>query len=269
MKEKEFVSIIMAEYNTKETQLLKCIESILSQTYSKFELIIIDDCGKNDLNELLKKYNDSRIKIFKNTENIGLAMSLNKGIKLALYDYIVRMDTDDIMFPDRIEKQLKFALEHKEYSIIGSRYRVFNEKGIIGESNIFGEISKEQFLFGTPFAHPTLLINKMDLINSGMYPNYRRCQDYAMEMQMYSKGYKGYIIDEVFLEYRQDDDGYKKRKFKTRLLEYKVRKKYFKILNFNIFKRTLYMIKPLIIEMIPLSVQKFYHEKIDRKYRKI
>ena len=98
------VSVVMSEYNTKEEYLCTAIESILNQTFKDFEFIIVDDCGKNDLDEIVKKYNDSRIKIVKNDKNRGFVYSLNHGIKQAKGKYIVRMDTDDISDKRRIEK---------------------------------------------------------------------------------------------------------------------------------------------------------------------
>lgn len=260
--EKMKVSIIMAEYNTDLKQLDESIKSIINQTFKDFELIIIDDCGKNDLSTFLDKYKDDRIVLLKNEKNMGLAESLNKGIKCSKSEYIIRMDTDDIALPDRIEKQINFIEEHPEYSIVGGKYILFDENGEKGVRGASGEVVKEDFLKNTPFAHPTLLIRKKDIISSGLYPNYYRCQDYAMEMNMYANGYKGFIMDDVLLKYRQDTNGYKKKKFKYRILEYKIRKKYFKLLNFSFIKRIVYQYKPLLIGLIPNTFLKFYHEKI-------
>lgn len=270
MEDKVYLSVVMAEYNTKETELRESINSILNQTYQFFELIIVDDCGKNNVENIVKSFKDNRIKVIKNEKNIGLAESLNKGIKCAKYNYILRMDTDDICFKDRFEKQIKFALEHPEYSIIGGKHVYFDENGEY-ESRFIktGEIIEKDFLYNTPFSHPTLLIKKDDLINLGGYPNYKRGQDYAMEMQMYSKGCKGYIMDEILIKYRQDKDGYKKKNYKSRVLEYKIRKKYFKKLNLP-FYRGIFIIKPLIVGLIPLKLLKKYHEiNINNKIKTI
>ena len=98
------VSVVMSEYNTKREYLCTAIESILNQTFKDFEFIIVDDCGENNLDEIIEKYNDKRIKIIKNDKNRGLVYSLNHGIKEAKGEYIVRMDTDDIANKKRIEK---------------------------------------------------------------------------------------------------------------------------------------------------------------------
>lgn len=121
------VTVLMAEYNTKEEELRKSIESILNQTYENFEFLIIDDCSDKKSEQIIKSYNDDRIKFYRNEENLGLAKSLNKGLELASTDYIVRMDTDDIAHIDRIEKQINFAINHPEYSIISSKANCIGE----------------------------------------------------------------------------------------------------------------------------------------------
>lgn len=121
------VTVLMAEYNTKEEELRQSIESILNQTYKNFEFIIIDDFSEDKSMQIIKSYNDDRIKIYRNDKNIGLAESLNRGIKLASTDFIIRMDTDDIALEDRIEKQVEFAVKHPEYSIVSGKANCFGE----------------------------------------------------------------------------------------------------------------------------------------------
>lgn len=259
-KEKEYISVVMSEYNTNPQFLKESILSVLNQTYKYFELIIVDDCGFNDVEEFVKQFNDKRIVVIKNKKNMGLANSLNVGVSKAKYDYILRMDTDDICKLDRFDKQIHFALEHKEYSIIGGKHLLFDEKNEYPkEIKTYGEVKKEQFLFNTPFSHPTLMIKKDDLIKSGGYPNYKRGQDYAMEMNMYLHGYKGYVMKDILIKYRQDEKAYIKKNYKSRILEFKIRKKYFKKLGLPWY-RVFYEIKPLIVGLIPLKLLKKYHE---------
>lgn len=252
---KPFVTVLMCEYNTPLNQFEESINSILNQTYSDFELIIVDDCGKNNVKDFIKKFNDDRIKIIKNDKNCGLAISLNNGLKYSKGEYIVRMDTDDIAFPTRIEKQVDFILKNSEYSIVGTRHTLFDDGGEYGESSYTGEILKKDFLKGPPFCHPSLLIRKDDLMSIGGYPNYKRAQDYAMEMQMYYSGFKGYIMDDILLRYRQDSNSYRKRNFDAKLNEYKMRNKYFKLLKMPWYS-FFYKFKPLIVFLIPNFILK-------------
>lgn len=130
MEENLEVTVLMSMYNTPLEQLKESIESILNQTYKNFEFLIIDDGSNEECVNLVKSYNDKRINLVRNEQNIGLEKSLNKGLKLAKGKYIVRMDTDDIAYTDRIEKQVDFIKKNSEYSIVGSKAEIFDESGV-------------------------------------------------------------------------------------------------------------------------------------------
>lgn len=204
MNNKTLTSIIMCEYNTPDEQLKLSIESMLNQTYKNFEFIIIDDKSSRDISSIINSYNDERIKLYYNDYNMGLENSLNKAIGLCNGEYIIRMDTDDISYPNRIEKQVNFIKQNPEYSIICGRVEIFDNDGVYSVSKVKGEMYKKDLIKGTPFIHPTMLINKKHLVQVGGYPLYRRCEDYAMAMKMYANGFKGYIMDDILLKYRMD-----------------------------------------------------------------
>lgn len=264
MKDKEKVTVLMSEYNTKREQLKQAVESILNQTYDNFEFIIIDDCSYKENIELIQSYKDDRIRLIKNEKNIGLAASLNKGISLATTNYIIRMDTDDISKMDRIEKQMDFAKSNPQYSIISGRANFFDDNGIYYTTKDNGEISKNDLIKGTPFVHPTMLIKKNDIQKIGGYPLYRRCQDYAMTMNMYANGFKGYIMNDILLDYRMDNDGYKKKKIRYRILESKIRFHYYKKLKINIFQYV-YCVKPIVAGLIPKRLMQYYQKNKFKK----
>ena len=112
------ISVIMSEYNTPPDYLRASIESILSQTFKDIEIIIVDDCGKNDLDSITEEYKDKRIRVIKNNKNIGLVESLNKAIAVSKADILARMDTDDIADENRLEEQYNFMINHEEYSVV-------------------------------------------------------------------------------------------------------------------------------------------------------
>ena len=256
------VTVLMSVYNTDLKELKEAVESILNQTYKNFEFLIINDGAKNGEIQLIESYKDNRIKILNNEENLGLEKSLNKGLKNAKGKYIVRMDTDDIAHLNRIEKQLEFIEENPQYSIVGSKVNYFDERGIYGTSKRVGEIEKEDLLFGTPFTHPSMIINKKDIINAGGYPLYRRCEDYAMALNMYSKGYNGYVMSDILLDYRLDNNNYKKKKLKDRRIESKMKWIFLGKLKVPVSKRIVYSLKPIIVGIIPTSIMKKYHERV-------
>ena len=253
MNDGEKVTVLMSEYNTKEKELKESIKSILNQTYKNFDLLIIDDCSNEKSEKIIKSFKDERIKFIKNKENLGLAKSLNKGINLINTEYIIRMDTDDIEKKDRIEKQIKFIKKHPEYSVVSGNINFFDEKGIYKTTNRHGEVRKEDLVKGTPFVHPTMIIKTKDIKAIGGYPDYRRGQDYAMIMEMYANGYKGYIMDDILIDYRMDGDGYKKKKFKYRLLETKLRFKYYRKLKLKPYYY-MYCLKPILVGIFPKKI---------------
>lgn len=258
MKTETKITVLMSVYNTPIEQFKDSIDSILNQTYKDFEFLIIDDGEKEECIRYLQECNDNRIKLIKNDRNMGLAKSLNKGLKLAKGKYIVRMDSDDIAYPDRIEKQFKFIEENPQYSIVSTMAELFDDNGIYGKIERSGEVTKNDLIKGTPFIHPTMIINRDVLNKIGGYPEYRRCQDYAMAMNMYANGYKGYIVDQILLKYRMDKDGYKKKKFKYRIMEMQIRFKYFKKMKVR-FSSYIYIIKPIIVGFIPKGILESYH----------
>ena len=103
-----------------------------------------------------------------------------------------------------------------------------------------------------------MIINKNILKKIGGYPEYRRCQDYAMIMNMYAHGYKGYIINQVLLKYRMDKNGYKKKKFKYRIMEIKIRFKYFRKMKID-FLSYIYVLKPVLVGCVPKKILEKYH----------
>lgn len=125
------VSIVMAAFN-EEKYISEAIESVLSQSFSDFEFIIINDGSTDKTEEIILSFKDPRIRYIKNEENLKLIASLNKGLRAANGKYIARMDSDDSCFENRLEKQVAFMEAHPEIGISGSQLLVFgNEEGLM------------------------------------------------------------------------------------------------------------------------------------------
>lgn len=124
------VSVIMAVYNA-EQYLEEAITSVLNQTYTDFEFIIIDDGSTDTTQAILKKFGteDSRVKIFFNEKNIGLTRSLNRALSRSQGFYIARMDGDDVSVSDRLEKQVGFLLKNQEVVALGTNVIKIDETG--------------------------------------------------------------------------------------------------------------------------------------------
>ena len=126
------VSVIMSVYNEKESWLIESIESMLNQSYRSLEFIIIlDNPDNKKLENIIENYSsrDSRIRYFKNGENLGLVRSLNKALSHVEGDFIARMDADDISMPGRIEKQFNYLKSHPDIDFMGARCINIDEEG--------------------------------------------------------------------------------------------------------------------------------------------
>jgi len=183
------VSVIMSVFNAEDT-IEDCIESILSQTFDSFELLIVNDASTDNTHKLLEKFSkeDKRIKVFINSENIGLTKSLNSILSKAKGKYIARQDADDISLPKRFEKQIEF-IQRRKYEIVVSRAKKLHDESIIPKFS-FIIPSKILIRFKNPFIHGTLfaskdLLERLNFYNEEFY--------YAQDYELFSRILKNKI----------------------------------------------------------------------------
>ncbi|HEX2925590.1 MAG TPA: glycosyltransferase [Ruminiclostridium sp.] len=158
------ISILMPVYNT-EKYLSRSIESVLSQTFKDFEIIAVDDGSNDNSVKLLEEYSrkDSRVKVFQNEKNRGVSYSLNHAIRHASAPLVARMDSDDIMVRDRLEKQFAYMQQNPDCVVLGGQELYINEKDEITGSTRFPLTDKEiksKFFFFQPIADPTSMYNR-------------------------------------------------------------------------------------------------------------
>lgn len=205
------VSVIMANYNTPIEYLKIAIDSILNQTYSNFEFILIDDASNDESLDFILSYDDSRIRLIRNPQNLGLTKSLNKGLSIAKGKYIIRMDSDDISLPKRIEKQLQYMESNPDVFVCGTWFEKFGVENIIRKPILDdSEWYRCQLLFSnTPITmcHPSVIIRKsmLDKYKVRYDESIRKAQDYAMWVEC-SKYGKMAILQDVLLKYRTHDN---------------------------------------------------------------
>jgi len=121
------ISILMPVYNV-QNYVSEAVESILSQTYSDFELLILDDCSTDKTADVISQFHDKRIRYHRNETNLGLAENLNVGIRMSRGEYLARMDGDDISMPTRLEKQVAILDKHPEIGICGTSFQFFGTR---------------------------------------------------------------------------------------------------------------------------------------------
>ena len=140
------VSVLMPIYKTKEEYLREAIESILNQSFTDFEFLILDDCPENSREEIVKSYSDGRIKYLKNEKNLGITPSRNKLIEMAKGEYLAVMDHDDISLPARFEKQVQYLDEHQYIGVCGCWREDFPQKEVFEFPEDDLEIKKKAFV---------------------------------------------------------------------------------------------------------------------------
>lgn len=205
----KLISCIMANYNTPAKDLKISIDSILNQTHKNFEIIIVDDKSTDDSLSFLKEYqkNHPQIKIIENKQNHGLAYSLNKAIKNAKGDYIARMDTDDIAFFDRFEKQIKYMNENPNIDVLGTFAKEFGKRKNLKMATFTkADDIKSLLLFTNALFHPTVMIRKSFLDKTKILydPNFKTSQDYELWQRISEIG-KIEVLEEILLLYRIHD----------------------------------------------------------------
>ena len=155
------ISVIMPVFNA-ERYIHEAIESILNQTFTDYEFIIINDGSSDETQNIILRFQDPRIKLFNNDFNMGLVFSLNKGIRNAKGKYIARMDADDISLPHRLEIQVNYLNSNQSIGVVGSNCIYINQDGVKGDkTNLPIDNLNISWLlfFSVPIAHPTVMMH--------------------------------------------------------------------------------------------------------------
>ncbi len=263
--ENEKISIIMGIYNC-ERYLEESINSILNQTYKNWELIMCDDGSKDKTFEIAKKYQEkysNKIILLKNEENKGLNYTLNKCLEKAKGRYIARQDGDDISVSTRFEKEIDFMRKNNNYAFVSSNMILFDEKGEWGTTKNRENPTKLDFAKGSPFCHATCLIKKevLEVVNGyTVDKKLLRVEDYHLWFKIYSKGYVGYNIQEALYKARDDREAYKRRNYKNRINEARVKIIGFKMIKMPV-KYYVYILRPLILGLLPTKIYDILHKK--------
>lgn len=199
----DLVSVVIPCYNA-EKYIEKCLQSVLNQTHTNLEIIVIDDASTDKSLEIISKIEDKRLKIVQNQTNEGIVKSLNKAIKQANGKYIARLDADDFMQQERIEKQVNFLENHQDIALVGSNHILVDENENVLQYVSYPETYEEIQVFKyflNPISHPTTMF-KASVFEEFMYSEeYPHCEDYALWFQISNK-YKIANLPEYTTFYR-------------------------------------------------------------------
>jgi len=196
------VSVLMPIYKTNETYLREAISSILNQTYTDFEFLILDDCPEDDREDIVKSFNDERIKYLKNEKNLGITPSRNKLLELARGEYIAVMDHDDISLPERFAKQVEFLDNNSAIGVVSCQVERFPVKSITNHPIENLEI-KKHLMHANVVAHTAMMIRKNVLLETNIrYENqFSPAEDYMLCLRLINYTLF-HNIPEVLVKYR-------------------------------------------------------------------
>lgn len=182
------VTVLMPVFNG-EHFLRDAIESILRQTHRDFELLIINDGSTDRSRDIVLSYDDPRIAFLENSENIGLAATLNVGLKVAKYELIARQDADDISLPERLAMQVDFFAKNSDVVLVGTQAMIIDQqgfcKGRVLDRACTHDSIRWDLLFDNSFTHSSVMFRRSIISQLGGYDvAFRYCQDYALWAQV-------------------------------------------------------------------------------------
>lgn len=199
------ISVVMPVYNAGK-YLREAIDSILNQTYTDFEFIIIDDGSTDSSPDIVRNCQDPRIRFYQNEHNMGVAATLNRGLELATGEYIARMDSDDIAYKERFEIQVRYLDSRQDVAVCGSAIMLYD--GVEDYSQRTFSLRYEDvlldLLFSCAVAHPTVMMRRRTLVEHSLSYEleYKGCEDYRLWTQI-ARVAKIENLSESLLHYRK------------------------------------------------------------------
>ncbi|KEQ02225.1 glycosyltransferase family 2 protein [Pseudorhizobium pelagicum] len=200
--ESDLVSIIVPTYNS-ESFIYDSIASVLSQTYSDFELIIVDDDSSDDTISIIRSFDDPRIRLERNESNCGPAETRNTGLKLAIGRYIAFLDSDDLWAEDKLEKQIAF-MKAKNVAFIYTRYVLIDEHGVrFGDSGpLSPSVTYRSLLPHCIIRTSSVVYDSYSTAGKIYFPPLRKRQDFGLFLRLLSVCHEAHLLDEELCSYR-------------------------------------------------------------------
>ncbi|EGB14185.1 glycosyl transferase family 2 [Pseudodesulfovibrio mercurii] len=202
------VSVLLCVHNG-DRYVAEAIESILSQTLSRFEFVIVDDASTNGTPALLDGFarRNPRIRLFRLEENQGLTRALNYGLEQCTGKYIARIDDDDRSLPDRLQRQFDFLEQHPDHVAVACGHHVIDETGrIVSSTDEALDSWQIRWIggFNPPAPHPTYFFHRLAPDGSAFRydPVYRTAQDFDLWSRMAMQGETA-VLGDILVEYRR------------------------------------------------------------------
>lgn len=265
-KHQDLISIIMGVYNAEST-LRPAILSIINQTYTCWELIICDDGSTDDSFKIAQEFDDKRIVLISNNQNMGLGYTLNRCLEIAKGSFIARMDADDISMPDRLRREHAFLVEHSEYAVVSCSTIKFDDKcDNLYAKPVIENPDPKDFIIGNPVVHPACMIRRECLEAVGGYNENKqtlRVEDIDLWIRLLEKHNRFYNFPEPLHKVRFDYATLERQKLKYRWRGTLVRFKGCKKLKLP-FQYYFLSFRTLLIGLVPVPVRYRLHIRMKR-----
>lgn len=202
MLEDGLVSIIMPSWNTGRF-IGETIQSVIDQTYTNWELIIVDDCSIDNTDKIVKSFGDKRIKYYHNEENMGAALTRNKALRVAKGEWIAFLDSDDIWMPEKLEHQIDFMCANN-YKFSYTEYEKIDEQSRPLNILVSGpEIVDRNKIYNYDYIGQLTMMYNAKTYGTIQIKDIKKNNDYAIRLQLYKKPETyAYLLKENLAKYR-------------------------------------------------------------------
>ncbi|MDT8281772.1 MAG: glycosyltransferase [Gammaproteobacteria bacterium] len=206
------VSVLMPVCNAAHT-LHECLDSIFKQSLQNFEVIAVDDFSGDTSITVMQSYNDSRLVIIEN-KNKGIVSALNTGLAFCRSNYVARMDADDVMHEQRLQKQFELLRDNSEITLCATQAIKFPQDKIQAgyieymrwqNACLSMDDIQNQIYIESPFAHPSVMFRRNRVIEAGAYLDGDFPEDYELWLRMFQRGYKMVKLEQELMYWRESD----------------------------------------------------------------
>lgn len=271
----KFSVLLSVYYKERPDCLRNSLESIFRQTRRANEVVLVEDGPLGEaLGKVVKEYEqkESALKVIRLKENRGLGGALNEGMANCQYEYVMRMDSDDICFDNRFEKIMEVAERHPELDVIGSWTQEF--KAGTGEEmqltciKKFPHTVEDNETYSRkrcPVEHPAVVLKKESVIKAGGYQPFYLFEDYYLWARMFVNGCKFYNIQEPLLYFRTSDEAIRRRGgWKYAMSELKALWKFYRMGFLDLYQLVFSILTRTPVRLLPNSFRKLFYEKFLR-----
>ncbi|MBR5112831.1 MAG: glycosyltransferase family 2 protein [Clostridia bacterium] len=233
------ISIIMAAYNAEKT-IGFAIDSVINQTYQNWELLVVNDCSKDNTENIIKSYTDkdSRVKLISNAENLGVSLTRLEALKNCSGDWIAILDSDDAWMPEKLEKQIELQLDRNADLIFtGVKYIKADGTPLDWEMKVPQQVHYKKLLKQNVITNSSALVKKQ-LYTNGYAIGDEMHEDFAVWLNVLKAGITACAVNEPLIIYRVSENSKSGNKLKSAVMNWKT----YKYIGLNPFASAYYMI---------------------------